>query len=106
MGLRTSHKCLTKVWAADVAAVEAAISQFAVHRPVTNDCQVVLFELERDEHLHVNVTHKRPTRTLRGWAGPAKLPGGFVHNRVFADSEAVDIIGEIRRMVFADGPQV
>src|SRR5689334_10034787 len=101
MAIRTTHKLLTGSWTADVAAVETAIGRFTADRAVTNDCQVALFEIVRDEHLHVNVTHKYPTRTVRGWAGPARVQAGFVHNRTFGDTKPTEIIGHIREMVFA-----
>ena len=59
------------------------------------------FEIVSDGHLHVNVTHKYPTRTARGWAGPASLPEGFVHNRTFGDTQPSQIIRHVRDMVFA-----
>lgn len=101
MGLRTTRKLMTKSWTADVQVVEAAVGRFSENRAVTNDCQVALFETGRDEHLHVNVTHRYPTRTAPGWAGPARLPGGFVHNRRFRDSPITEIIGSVREMVYA-----
>jgi hypothetical protein len=101
MGITTTHKLLTGSWTADVEAVETAIGRFTADRAVTNDCQVALFEIARDEHLHVNVTHKYPTKTVRGWAGPARLQGGFVHNRTFSETKPTKIIGHIRDMVFA-----
>ena len=101
MRITFAHKLLTKSWTADVDAVEAAIEGFSAGRAVTNDCHVVLFEVVRDDQLHVNVTHRYPTKTARGWAGPANLPGGFVHNRRFGDSRPKQIIDHIRDMVFA-----
>jgi hypothetical protein len=103
MGIITSQKLLTRSWTADVAAIEKGIERFMRDRVPTNDCHVALFEIERDADLHVNITHKRPTRTPRGWAGPAMMPSGFVHNRRFSASEPNAIVGQIRRMVFA-GP--
>jgi len=100
MSVTTTHKLLTDSWTADVQTVEAAIRRFKTDR-TDNDCQVVLFEIVRDEHLHVNVTHRHPTTTVRGWAGPASLPAGFVHNRTFGESKPTKIIGHIRDMVFA-----
>ena len=101
MGITVTHKLLTESWTADVHAVETAIGHFSADRAVTNDCQVVLFEVVRDDHLHVNVTHRYPTKTARGWAGPANLPGGFVHNRRFGDGHPKQIVKHIRDMVFA-----
>jgi hypothetical protein len=68
---------------------------------LTNDCQIALFEIARDAHLHVNVTHRYPTRRVRGWAGPARVPDGFVHNRTFGDTRPSRIIRHIRDVVFA-----
>ena len=73
MGIRTTHTLLTGSWTADVAAVETAIGRFTADRAVTNDCHVALFEIVRDEHLHVNVTHQYPTRT-RAWMGRTGTP--------------------------------
>ncbi len=101
MGLRTTRKLMTESWTEDVQVVEAAISRFGEDRTVTNDCQVALFDTGRDDHLHVNVTHRYATRTARGWAGPARLPGGFVHNRRFRDGRITEIIGCVREMVYA-----
>ena len=84
-----------------MTAVETAIGKFEVDRAVTNERQVVLFEIGSDNRLHVNITHKHPTKTVRGWAGPANLPSGFVHNRTFGDRESGEIVGQIRHMVFA-----
>jgi hypothetical protein len=101
VGLRTTRKLMTESWIEDVQAVEAAIGRFSEDRAVTNDCQVALFDTGRDDHLHVNVTHRYATRTARGWAGPARLPGGFVHNRRFRDGRITEIIGCVREMVYA-----
>jgi hypothetical protein len=102
MGISTTHKLLTGLWTADVEAMESSIEHFRSGRTVTNDCQVAFFEVARDTHLHVNVTHKRRTKTSVGWAGPGSLPGGFVHNRTFRDPQPTAIVGHIRKMVFAD----
>jgi hypothetical protein len=97
----TTHKLLTRSWTADVEAVETAIGRLTAARPLAHDCHVVLFEIAGDGHLHVNVTHQHPTMPMRGWAGPARLPGGFVHNRRFGDTPPNQIIRHIRDMVFA-----
>ena len=60
-----------------------------------------VFEIAGDEHLHVNVTHKYATKSLRGWAGPGSIPGGFIHNRRFGDTSQNDMIRNIRNMVCA-----
>jgi len=100
--LTTRRKLLTHSWTADVSAVEAAIDRFADRRPLTNGCRVTLFEVARDPDLHVNVTHRHPTVTARGWAGPAVLPDGFVHNRTFDHTSSGGIARHIRDMVFAE----
>ena len=97
----TEHKLLTGSWTADVEALEAAIGRFAADRPLTNDCRVVFFEIVRDDHLHVNVTHRHRTLAVRGWAGPASVAEGFVHNRTFGDTPPSRIVRHIRDMVFA-----
>lgn len=99
--MTTTHKLLTGSWTAAVAALETAVDGFNDERPLTNDCRVAFFEIARDEQLHVNVTHKYPTRTVRGWAGPAALPDGFVHNRRFSDAPRAQIAREIRAMMYA-----
>ena len=101
MVVTTTHKLLTDSWTADVEALEAAVEGFETFGTTTNPCHVAFFEIVRDRQLHVNVTHKYQTRTVRGWAGPASLPEGFVHNRRFDDSQPAQIIRHIREMVFA-----
>jgi len=68
---------------------------------VANNCEVVLFEIAGDGHLHCNVTHRHATKTVTGWAGPGHVPGGFVHNRRFGDTSQNDMIRHIRDMVCA-----
>jgi hypothetical protein len=97
----TTHTLLTSSWTADVEALETAIGRFTAHRRLANDCQIVFFEIAGDGQLHVNVTHQYSTMPVRGWAGPARLPGGFVHNRRFGDTPPIQIIRHIRDMVFA-----
>jgi len=101
MSITTRHTLLTGSWTADVEALETAIGRFKAKRPLTNDCQIALFEIARDTQLHVNVTHRYPTRKVRGWAGPARVADGFVHNRTFGDSQSSLIVRHIRQMVFA-----
>lgn len=102
MTITTTHKLLTGSWTADVEAVETAVGRFKTDHAPSNDCQVVLFEMVRDRQLHVNVTHKYPTKSVRGWAGPASLPQGFVHNRTFSEAQPTgQIVRHIRDMVFA-----
>jgi hypothetical protein len=92
------HKLLTTTWPTDVEALETAIGRF---RPSTNDCHVVFFEIAHDDHLHVNVTHRYATRAVRGWAGPGRVPDGFVHNRRFGERQPSRMIRDIRDVVFA-----
>lgn len=101
MAITTSHKLLTGSWTADVATLETAIRHFNADGPMENDCQVAFFEIVRDGDLHVNITHRYPTRTVHGWAGPASLRRGFVHNRTFGDTQSSQIIRHVRDMVFA-----
>jgi hypothetical protein len=86
MPIKTTHNLLTDSWTDDVHIVEAAIGRFGVSRGVANDCQVALFEIVRDDQLHVNVTHKYPTRTILASAEQDDLPGAF-------DGRAVRICG-------------
>lgn len=101
MAIATTHKLLTGSWTAAVAALETAVGDFEADGAMKNDCQVAFFEIVRDDHLHVNVTHRHPTKTANGWMGPASLPQGFVHNRTFGDSKPRQIIRHVREMVFA-----
>jgi hypothetical protein len=85
-----------------VETVETAVGRFRTDHAPSNDCQVVLFEMDHDRHLHVNVTHKHPTKSVPGWAGPANLPQGFVHNRTFSEAQSSDhIVRHVRDMIFA-----
>lgn len=97
----TTHQLLTRSWAVDVEALETAISRFTSRRAAPNACQVALFEIAGDEKLHVNVTHQHQTQAASGWAGPAVLPQGFVHNRTFGDVAPKEIVRHIRAMVFS-----
>jgi hypothetical protein len=101
MTITATHKLLTNDWKSDVEAVEEGIDRFERDDSTTNDCQVVFFEIVRDATLHVNVTHRHKTRGAAGWAGPATLPAGFVHNRTFGDMPASEIVRHIRAIVFA-----
>ena len=106
MTVTTRHKLLTGSWTADVEMLETAIGRFTNERPLANGCQVAFFEIPGDAELHVNVTHRHPTVAIRGWVGPASLPGGFVHNRRFGDTPPNQILRHIRNMVFADSANV
>jgi hypothetical protein len=101
MAITTTHKLLTRSWTAAVATLETAVGQFPPDGAMKNDCQVSFFEIDQDAHLHVNITHRYQTKTARGWAGPASLPGGFVHNRTFGDTQPSRIIRHVRDMVLA-----
>lgn len=101
MAITTTHRLLTDFWAANVSAVETAIMRFHTGKRPANDCQIAFFEIAGDEHLHVNVTHQKPTTTVDGWAGPASVTGGFVHNRRFSEEQSGQLIRHIRHMAFA-----
>jgi hypothetical protein len=103
-GVRAEHRLLTSAWTADVKSVAAAIGRFTQDQALDNECDVVLFELPGDLELHVNVTHQYLTRGVPGWAGPGRLPDGFVHNRRFGDAPRSQIVRQIREMVFAGRP--
>ena len=101
MNIRTTRNLLTDTWAAEVREMEDAIQHFTADRKLRDDCHVAFFEIARDPHLHVNVTHRHPTAEVSGWVGPADRPEGFVHNRRFDDPATVQILRHIREMVFA-----
>jgi len=100
--ITTTRKLLTSTWTADVEIVEKAIGRFTVDRPLTNECQVTLFEVVHDGHLHVSVTHRYPTVEVRGWARPADLPEGFSRNRRFGATQPTRMVRHIHDMVFAE----
>lgn len=101
MGISARHQLLTDTWTADVEKLEWAIGRFKADPNGFNNCEVVLFEIVGDGHLHCNVTHRHATKTVRGWAGPGHVPDGFVHNRRFSETPQTDMIRHIRDMVFA-----
>jgi hypothetical protein len=96
----TSCRLLSPARLADVLTVESAVTRFALHRPPPS-CQVTFFEVAGDDSLHVNVTHRYETAGAKGWAGPAEMPQGYVHNRRFADMPPARVIRHIRDIVFA-----
>lgn len=98
----TTRHLLTNSRKADVQALESAVTRFTLERPLPNVCEVAFFEIAGDRHLHVNVTHRYRTTTAKGWAGPGRLPDGFVHNRRFGDARPSLVTRHIRDMVFAD----
>jgi len=102
MTITTTRNLLTGSWTADVQTLETAVRHFKSDPAVTNDCHVAFFEIARDRDLHVNVTHARETIAVSGWAGPAKVADGFVHNRRFGGTAPSRIVRHIRDMVFAD----
>jgi len=99
--ITTQQRLMTTNWSADVQALDEAVRAFANVRDVKNDCGITFFEMRGDAALHVNVTHRHKTATARGWAGPASLNDGFVHNRTFAPDSSPTIMRNIRAMVFA-----
>jgi hypothetical protein len=96
-----THKLLTQSWTADVEVMEAAIGHFKAGRDSANESQIVCFELARDAELHVNITHKFATKPVTGWAGPGRVPAGFVHTRTFSHAQRGEMLGQIRNMVCA-----
>lgn len=101
MSITTTHKLLTAGWRADVHALETAIGRLSLTGLRGNDCRISFFEMAGDPELHVNVTHKYQTTSVSGWAGPASMVEGFVHNRTFGDMQPSVMIRHIREMVFA-----
>jgi hypothetical protein len=101
MPITTGHTLLAGSWTANAEAVETAIRRFALDASPAPNCHVALFEIAGDERLHVNVTHRHPTKAVSGWAGPGSVPDGFVHNRTFSYKQSSRMIGHIRAMVFA-----
>ena len=95
------HERLSDSWTADVENLERAIGRFKTDRNMTNNCEVVFFEIPGDEQLHCNVTHRHATKSVTGWAGPGHVPDGFVHNRRFGDAPHDEVVRHIRDMVFA-----
>ena len=101
MAMSARHDLLDDFWAEDVKALESAIARFQVDPRSTNNCEIVFFEILGDRSLHVNVTHRYPTRAVSGWAGPGQVPEGFVHNRRFGEKARGEMIRHIRDMVLA-----
>jgi len=98
----TTRKLLTDSWSADVDTLETAIERFNADASLKNECQVAFFEIVRDGDLHVNVTHRHPTRAVTGWAGPADVATGYVHNRTFDGSQPRQMLRRIRDAIFAE----
>ena len=101
MAISARHQPLSDSWTAHVENLESAIGRFRTDSTVPNNCEVVFFEIAGDGHLHCNVIHRHPTKTVTGWAGPGHVPEGFVHNRRFGDMPQKDMIRHIRDMVLA-----
>jgi hypothetical protein len=97
----THHRLLGDAWTADVLALEKSIGAFAPPSGDGNTYHVSFFEMDSDPYLHVNVIHRQPTRSVRGWSGPGVLPDGFIHNRTFNAGPTAHILRSIRQMVFA-----
>ena len=68
--VKIEHKLLTNAWIDDALTVMAVVRAFVRRRPLHDGCRIVLFELDGDAALHVNVTHQRSTATPAGWSGP------------------------------------
>jgi hypothetical protein len=101
MAISARHHLLSDSWTADVENLESAIGRFKADSNVANNCEVVFFEIVGDGHLHCNVTHRHATKTVSGWAGPGRVPDGFVHNRRFGNMPHSDMVRHIRDMIFA-----
>lgn len=101
MAITTTRHLLTRTWAADVDACDAAIGRLRSKRTAAEECRVAFFEIPADSQLHVNVTHRQLTRAPAGWIGPAVLPEGYVHNRTFASVESRELLRDVKEMVFA-----
>jgi hypothetical protein len=101
MVITTKRTLLTGAWTADVETLETAIGRLKADGSLRNDCHVAFFEIVSDRHLHVNVTHRHPTKEVKGWAGPAAVADGFLHNRTFADTAPPRMLRQIREMVLA-----
>ena len=101
--VKTQVGLLTNSWTADVQTVAAAIAGFTTksNKPLADDCKVMLFELEGDTQLHVNVIHRCERVEVHGWSGPGRLADGCVYNRRFGETSTNEIIRHIREMVFA-----
>jgi hypothetical protein len=95
------HKLLTDSWTTAVEILETAVEKFTSERPLLNPCRVVFFEIAGDGQLHVNVTHQQETIAVKGWAGPGRLPDGFVHNQRFDDAPTREILRQVREVVYA-----
>jgi hypothetical protein len=102
VGISARHQLLSKSRrTADVEKLESAIGRFKAGPEAANSCEVALFEMVGDEHLHCNVTHRHETKSIAGWAGPGHVAAGFVHNRLFDHTSHHDMVRHIRDMVFA-----
>ena len=95
------HLPLSDAWKARVGALEAAINDLKPDGRWMNKCEVVFFEVPGDECLHVNVTHRHATKAMSGWAGPGRIPDGYVHSRTFGDMPKSEIMRHIRDVVYA-----
>lgn len=101
MTINVRRTLLSDTWTAEVKALETAVARFTADRRLTHDCDIALFEMVGDRHLHVNVTHSHSTKSVRGWAGPGRVRGGFVHNRRFDQARRSQIIRHVREIVLA-----
>jgi len=99
--LSARHNLLTDAWTATVKTLEGAIGRYNTDPALTNECQIVFFEVAGHDPLHVNVTHKYLTKEVSGWAGPGRVSTGFVHNRTFGEPHPRLIARTIREMVYA-----
>src|SRR5688572_30685808 len=83
--ITANHALLTETWTAEVKSLVMALGRIKTDdRSVSSDCRVTFFEVEGDQHLHVNVTHQSATAAVNGWSGPGTTSDGTVHNRTFS----------------------
>ena len=98
--ITTNHALLTAAWTAEVKALEAALGRITDAR-VSSGCRVTFFEVEGDQHLHVNVTRRSAQGGINGWAGPGRTSGGSVYNRTFNRMPRYQVLRQIKDVVFA-----
>ena len=84
-----------------VQKLEPAIRRILSEADAISTCRVALFEIEADDYLHCNVTHRYVTESVAGWSGPGHVADGFVYNRRFRDPRLTGVLRHIRHMVDA-----
>ena len=97
--ITADHALLTALWIAEVQALEGALGRITDAR-VSGDCRVTFFEVEGDQHLHVNVL-RRSAGDVRGWSGPGATSHGPVYNRTFSKMPRYQVLRQIKDVIFA-----